>query len=237
MNRFLLMLVAAVAVAMLGGACQSQAVGEMQRDSQKVQPENAQSVRAHLKIGAGELNVSGGADALMEAEFAYNVADWKPDVSYDVSGDTGELSVEQGSGQDVRPGGDARNEWDVLFSDEMPTDLRVQMGAGESSLDLDSLTLTGLDLQMGAGKTTVDLTGDYTSDFDASIQGGVGEATVMLPSEVGVRARAEGGLGNINAKGLKKEGDSYVNEAYGSSDVTLEVDVQGGVGQINLEVV
>jgi N-terminal domain of toast_rack, DUF2154 len=237
MNRFLLMLVAAVAVAMLGGACQSQAVGEMQRDSQKVQPENAQTVRAHLKIGAGELNVSGGADALMEAEFAYNVADWKPDVSYDVSGDTGELSVEQGSGQDVRPGGDARNEWDVLFSDEMPTDLRVQMGAGESSLDLDSLTLTGLDLQMGAGKTTVDLTGDYTSDFDASIQGGVGEATVMLPSEVGVRARAEGGLGNINAKGLKKEGDSYVNEAYGSSDVTLEVDVQGGVGQINLEVV
>ena len=237
MNRFLLMLVAAVAVAMLGGACQSQAVGEMQRDSQKVQPENAQTVRAHLKIGAGELNVSGGADALMEAEFAYNVADWKPDVSYDVSGNTGELSVEQGSGQDVRPGGDARNEWDVLFSDELPTDLRVQMGAGESSLDLDSLTLTGLDLQMGAGKTTVDLTGDYTSDFDASIQGGVGEATVMLPSEVGVRARAEGGLGNINAKGLKKEGDSYVNEAYGSSDVTLEIDVQGGVGQINLEVV
>jgi hypothetical protein len=237
MNRFLLMLVAAVAVAMLGGACQSQAVGEMQRDSQKVQPENAQTVRAHLKIGAGELNVSGGADALMEAEFAYNVADWKPDVSYDVSGDTGELSVEQGSGQDVRPGGDARNEWDVLFSDELPTDLRVQMGAGESSLDLDSLTLTGLDLQMGAGKTTVDLTGDYTSDFDASIQGGVGEATVMLPSEVGVRARAEGGLGNINAKGLKKEGDSYVNEAYGSSDVTLEIDVQGGIGQINLEVV
>ena len=237
MTRFLLMLVAAVAVAMLGGACQSQAVGEMQRDSQKVQPENAQSVRAHLKIGAGELNVSGGADALMEAEFAYNVADWKPDVSYDVSGDTRELSVEQGSGQDVRPGGDARNEWDVLFSDELPTDLRVQMGAGESSLDLDSLTLMGLDLQMGAGKTTVDLTGDYTSDFDASIQGGVGEATVMLPSEVGVRARAEGGLGNINAKGLKKEGDSYVNEAYGSSDVTLEVDVQGGVGQINLEVV
>jgi N-terminal domain of toast_rack, DUF2154 len=237
MNRFLLMLVATVAVAMLGGACQSQAVGEMQRDSQKVQPENAQSVRAHLKIGAGELNVSGGADALMEAEFAYNVADWKPDVSYDVSGDTGELSVEQGSGQDVRPGGNARNEWDVLFSDEMPTDLRVQMGAGESSLDLDSLTLTGLDLQMGAGKTTVDLTGDYTSDFDASIQGGVGEATVLLPSEVGIKAKAEGGIGRIDAKGLKKEGDSYVNEAYGSSDVTLEIDVQGGVGQINLEVV
>jgi hypothetical protein len=58
-----------------------------------------------------------------------------------------------------------------------------------------------------------------------------------LPSEVGVRARAEGGLGKINAEGLQKQGDSYVNDAYGSSDVTLDVDVQGGVGEINLKLV
>ncbi len=236
-KRFVLLLVVAVAVAIFGGGCQSQDVGEMQRDSQKIQPKNAQTVRAHLMMGAGELNVTGGADALMEADFAYNVTDWKPEIGYQVSGDTGEPSVEQSRGQDVRLGGDARNEWDVRFNDEVPTDLRVQMGAGESALDLDSLALTGLALEMGAGKTTVDLTGDYTRDFDASIQGGVGEATVMLPSEVGVRAKAEGGLGNINAEGLEKKGDSYVNDAYGDSDVTLEVDVQGGVGEINLEVV
>jgi hypothetical protein len=188
-------------------------------------------------MGAGELNVTGGADALMEADFAYNVADWKPNVSYEVDGETGELSVKQGGGQGVNLGGDARNEWEVRFNEEVPTDLRVEMGAGESDLDLDSLALEGLDLQMGAGTTTVDLTGDYAADLDASIQGGVGEATVMLPSEVGVRARTQGGLGNINAEGLHKQGDSYVNDAYGESEVTLEVDVQGGVGEINLEVV
>jgi hypothetical protein len=90
---------------------------------------------------------------------------------------------------------------------------------------------------MGAGKTTVDLTGDYAKGFDSSIQGGVGEATVELPSEVGVKAKAQGGLGKINAEGLKKVGDSYVNDAYGESDVTLNVNVQGGVGEVNLEVV
>jgi predicted membrane protein len=95
----------------------------------------------------------------------------------------------------------------------------------------------GLKLQMGAGKTTVDFTGDYARSFDASIQGGVGEATVMLPSGVGVKAKAQGGLGKINAEGLKRVGNSYVNDAYGESDVTLKVNVQGGVGQINLEVV
>jgi N-terminal domain of toast_rack, DUF2154 len=237
-----LLIVMMAATALLAGACGTQRggtqkVGKMQRESQSVALEKAESVRAKLKMGAGELNITGGADQLMEGDFSYNVAAWKPKVGYDVSDDTGELTVEQGSGEGVHLGADARNEWDIRFNDEVPTDLVVQMGAGESDLDLDSLTLKGLDLQMGAGKTTVDLTGDYAQGFDASIQGGVGEATVLLPSEVGVKAKAEGGLGKINAEGLKRVGDSYVNDAYGESDVVLKVDVQGGVGQINLEVV
>jgi hypothetical protein len=214
-----------------------QGVGEVQNESRSVQPEDAKSVRAHLMMGAGELKVGGAADALMEGDLSYNVADWKPQIDYEVSGEKGDLTVEQGNGDDGRLGGGARNEWDLRFNDDVPTDLVVEMGAGESDLDLDSLTLTGLDLEVGAGETTVDLTGDYARDFDASIEGGVGEATVLVPSEVGVRVRAEGGLGKINAEGFQREGEAYVNDAYGDSDVSLNVDVQGGVGSINLEVV
>jgi hypothetical protein len=237
-----LLIVMMAATAILAGACGTQPggtqqVGKMQSESQSVDLENAQSTRAQLKMGAGELHITGGADQLMEADFSFNVSDWKPKVNYDVSGDTGELVVKQGRGGGVNLGGDARNEWDISFNDAVPTDLVVQMGAGESDLDLDSLALTGLDLQMGAGKTTVDLTGDYAQSFDASIEGGVGEATVLLPSEVGVKAKAEGGLGTINAEGLQKVGDSYVNDAYGESDVNLSVDAKGGVGEINLKVV
>jgi hypothetical protein len=237
-----LLIVMMSATAVLAGACGtqrggSQQVGKMQRESQSVSLENAQSARAELKMGAGELNITGGADQLMEGDFSYNVSDWKPKVNYDVSDQKGEIVVKQGGTEGVHLDADGRNEWDIRLNDEVPTDLVVKMGAGESDLDLDSLALTGLDLQMGAGKTTVDLTGDYAQNFDASIQGGVGEATVMLPSEVAVKAKAEGGLGKINAKGLKKVGNSYVNDAYGESDVTLNVDVQGGVGEINLEVV
>ena len=242
MKKLLFLFALLVTAAVLLSSCGTQRggtqqVGEMQRESRSIQAQDAQAVRSKLQMGAGELNITGGADQLMEGEFSYNVSNWKPKVSYDVSGERGEVTVKQGSGGGVRLGGDARNEWAISLNDEVPTDLVVEMGAGESDLDLDSLTLTGLDLQMGAGKTTVDLTGDYAQDFDASIQGGVGEATVLLPSEVGVKAKAEGGLGKINAKGLKREGDSYVNDAYGNSGVTLSVDVQGGVGQINLEVV
>ncbi len=153
MKRLVGMVVLLVAAAVLLGSCGTQEVGEMQRESQMVDLENAQSVDAELRMGAGELNVSGGADALMEADFSYNVADWKPEVSYDVSGDTGELIVEQGSGEGVPVGVNARNEWEVLFNDEVPIDLKVEMGAGESDLDLDSLTLTGLEVwRWGRGR-------------------------------------------------------------------------------------
>jgi hypothetical protein len=37
----------------------------------------------------------------------------------------------------------------------------------------------------------------------------------------------------VTAAGLLR----YVNDAYGESDVTLRVDVKGGVGEINLEIV
>ena len=236
MKRLAVLLVGA---AVLLGSCgaQGQGVGEMQNESRSIQPEDATSVRAHLMMGAGELKVGGAADALMEGDFSYNVADWKPQIDYEVRGEKGALTVEQGSGDDGRLGGGARNEWDLRFNDDVPTDLVVEMGAGESDLDLDSLALTGLDLEMGAGETTVDLTGDYDRNFDASIEGGVGEATVLVPGEVGVRVRAEGGLGKINAEGFQREGEAYVNDAYGDSDVSLNVDVRGGVGSINLEVV
>src|SRR5215213_1027472 len=122
------------ATAVLAGACGmqpgggGQQVGKMQRESRSIQPQNAQSVGADLKMGAGELNITGGADQLMEADFSYNVSEWKLKVSYDVSGDEGELVVKQGSAEGGKLSGGARNEWDIGLNDEVPTDLAVQLG-------------------------------------------------------------------------------------------------------------
>src|SRR5215212_10587929 len=118
-----------VATAVLAGACgmqpggTQQDVGKMQEESKSVDLKNAQSARAQLKMGAGELNVTGGADQLMEADFSYNVSDWKPKVSYDLSGKKGELVVKQGSAEGANLGGDARNQWDITMNDEVPTDV------------------------------------------------------------------------------------------------------------------
>ena len=239
MGRFVVPFVAAIAAAMFLGACGPQRVevGELRTQTRSVDAEDAESVRANLRIALGELNVSGGADELMEADFAYNVSAWEPRVNYELGGDTGELNVEQqGLGEGI-PNRDVRNEWDLRLNDDIPMDLAVQMGGGVSNLDLDSLILTGLNLDMGAGATTVDLTGDWERDLSAVVRGGAGEVTLLLPSQTGVRVNAGTRLGRVNADGLRKEGEAFVNGVYGDSDATLEIEVSGGVGQINLKVV
>ncbi|HXP23944.1 MAG TPA: hypothetical protein VN807_07365, partial [Candidatus Sulfotelmatobacter sp.] len=73
-------------------------------------------------------------------------------------------------------------------------------------------------------------------DLQAIIQGGVGEAIVHLPKNVGVVATVHGGLGSIDVHGLKQdEGGQYVNAAYGKSPSTLRLTVEGGIGHIKLE--
>ena len=239
MKRVMYLIATATMLAALAAGCGgAQDVGELRTESRSVDLEDAESARVNLNIGVGELKVTGGADPLMEADFEYNVAEWEPRIDYRVDGDEGNLTVEQGSDSGLQLGGDeARNEWDVRLNNNVPMVLEVDAGAGETRLDLDSLDLTRLDLDVGAGTSTVDLTGSYERDLDANIGSGAGEMTVQLPSQIGVRVTADSAAGEVNAEGLQRDGDSYTNEAYGSSEVTLEVIVDMGAGELNLETV
>jgi hypothetical protein len=108
------------------------------------------------------------------------------------------------------------------------------MGAGESDMKLSGLDVTHLDLEMGAGELNLDLTGARKSSLDGNVQGGAGTATIRLPKDVGVRVKASGGIGSINAKGLTRDGDTYTNTVYGKTPASIDLVVEGGVGTINL---
>jgi hypothetical protein len=231
----------AVALAVLAGMCACTIDGnerarEVRTESQSVDLGGAKSARVEIKMGAGKLKVGGGArspNQLLDADFTYNVPRWKPEVNYSRSGDQGRLTIEQPSGGG--PHGNTRYEWDLRLATKIPMEMTVEMGAGRADLTLGSLALTSLHVELGAGETNLDLTGEWKNDLIAHIEGGVGKATVRLPRDVGVRVKAEGGLGSISAGDFKRDGSYYVNDAYGKSPVTLEVDVEGGVGQIVLE--
>ncbi|MBK5093594.1 MAG: DUF4190 domain-containing protein, partial [Actinobacteria bacterium] len=240
----------------------------------------ATGVNAEINMRSGYLNVGGDATQLISGEFTYNFEKGKPDIGYNVTDGTGNLTIEQKGGW-FWPWWPVKNDWDVRFNNLVPLDLRTKLSAGESTLDLKTLNLTGLninasagdvsadlsgrmellkqvraklslghmDLKMGgeygtpmyldmnnsAGDIDLDLLGRWKADLDANIKTSAGGIGIKLPRDVGVYVTADSSAGDVVADGLRGDpSGAWVNDVYGTSPVTLRLDVSTSAGDINL---
>lgn len=233
MRRHCLLLATNTALlAALTGCHQMQQVGEVRHETTSIDLDKTEMVRAEIRMGAGELRLSGGAKKLMEAEFNFNVEAWRPQVDYHASGSRGELRISQPNSMSSAPG--MEYNWDIRLNDDRAIDLIAKLGAGEATMDLGTLTLRDLDISQRVGELKVDLRGKPKRSFDVRISGGVGEATVYLPKSVGIIATAKGGIGDLNVDGLEKRGGYWYNPSHEDDPVRIRVDVKGGVGEIHI---
>ncbi len=209
---------------------------DVRTETRTVALEGATRAEVGLHMNAGELKVRGADQAaLLEAAFEYNRDRYRPEVDYRRFGDKGVLQVRHSRRHGI-PFGRVRNRWDLNLSKAVPLDLDIDLGAGQSNIDLRGLKLQRVEIDMGVGEMTLDLQGPYEQSFGVKIDGGVGSGKITLPSEVGVRVKVDGGIGSINVHGLTKQGGAYVNEAYGRSAITIEVDIDAGIGSLDLRV-
>lgn len=204
---------------------------------EEVIPQNGlESAEVELRLGAGSLEIQSGTAEFMEGTFTYSDGNFAPQIDFVSTGSgTGELVIEQEELKNFKLNTEYQLTWDLRFSEEIPLDLYLALGAGELYLDAADLPLEDLVLDMGAGEATVILGEPLRNDLRVSIQGGVGQLNVELPAEVGVRAEVAGGLGDIDVEGLVRDDGEYVkSEEYEGPMIIL--DIEGGVGQINLSV-
>ena len=237
MKTIRLLIVIVLTTTLLLVACSSAPrVGELQTESHSVELGDAKAIDVSIDFGAGDLTVSGGASKLLEADFNYNVAELKPVLTFT----DGTLLVEQPGvhGLPIPQGiTDFRNEWSLHLNNDVPLNLKVNMGAGNSDLQLAGLSLTGLDVTLGAGTSNVDLSGNWARDLDVTFDAGAADLNVRLPKDVGVRVEVETGPSAVESHGLTQDGNIYTNAAYGESKVTLQINIKAGIGRINLELV
>jgi len=231
--KFSLFLIAALSIAAVSCVA-APMVSKSGSHTEVIDAEDADSVTAEIVMGAGKLVVQSGTESLMEGEFLYSSQDYAPDITYRVhSGGRGDLLVEQDDGPNFRVQTNYKNEWELVFNEEIPLNLDITLGAGESIFDLADLNLGSFTLKMGAGSSYLDLSGTLDQDISVSIQGGVGELTVLLPLDTNINAEVTGGLGEINIKGLVQDGEMFVSKYSGSGPV-VNITIEAGIGQLNL---
>jgi hypothetical protein len=225
---------AAIALVFLLTGCDSAGPLEPTRTEPiSIDAGNAERANVELDMAAGELNVNGGANKIIEGDFSYNISSYKPVVTSTINGSHAIITVKQGSHNSHFSGG-GHNVWDLKLSDKMVLDLAINCGAGQAQLGLGSLDLRELDIHMGAGQVDLDLRGHPSRDYDVNLAGGVGQVTVHLPHQTGIYAEAHGGLGSINVSGLEKQGEHYQNSLYDKAKVNIRLKVHGGIGEINI---
>jgi len=211
-------------------------VPETTSDSDSIDAGGADELVATIEMGAGRLAITGGASGAMDAEYDFTDTAWRPEVRYDVRGAEGLLSVRTPSEPRFSITGQMRYDWRIALSDEMPLDLSVTMGAGETELDLGSLDLRRLQVTLGAGDATIDLVGDAQHDLVADITAGAGAVTLRVPADVGVRVVGyQDGLGSYRADGFAQDGNALVNDAYEDADVRFEITLRRGLGDVTIE--
>lgn len=298
MKKVLWIVVLAIGALSVSGCCcltfagqpsriaQNIAVSPVTRTEIKIEQGDAAQVQATVKFGGGKLDIQGGSDALLQAEFAYNVDSLEPKVTYDVREKQGKLLVEHGTdpirldqlGRPVR--GELVNEWTLSFAEGVPLDLRLDVGASSGQIDLGGLSIENLDLTMGAADLRIDFdrpnperlsslhiysgaaklelhglgnanldelsfdgglgtylfdwSGEWQRSANVRILAGASEVTLRLPQKIGVRI-CPGDLHRDQMDGLKEREGCYVNSLYGESDITLDIDLDLGLGKLNVK--
>jgi hypothetical protein len=222
-----------LALLLAGCVVEGARTGPARNEPWSVERDDSSFLRVNLNMAAGDLRVGGGTDKFLEGNLLYNVDAWKPVLRYTTAAGHGNITIDQ-PGTHHGHIGNVKYRWDLRLADNIPIDLAVRFGAGDASLRIGSLSLRTVNLEMGVGHLEMDLRGSPKRDYEVRIRGGVGEATIRLPRDVGVAAKAEGGIGAIQTSGLRREAGRWVNPAYDDAKVTIHLDVRGGIGAINL---
>jgi hypothetical protein len=209
--------------------------GQVVTEAKSFEAGGASSLRVEIDMAGRVLQIGAGSSRAMDATFTYDDGEWQPpQATYAVDANgRGELSVKSRGGP--RHGMVVtRNEWTVRLSDQLPTDLNVRFGAGQADLKLGGLALTSFRVTSGVGAMSLDLSGEWSRSVRGHVQGGIGNVTLHLPQNAGVRIETAV-IGSVQSGDLTWNGEAYVNAAYGQSPITLDLRVESGMGQIILE--
>lgn len=213
---------------------------------------DAKISQTNIKFNAGTLNLSTHSRSSIALNAEYTRESWKPEMILDKQ--AGEVIIYQPDEKSTNMKDEDQNDWQILFPKNLSTNIGLTIGAGEASVDLSgsklrslvldagagefninlaNTSLSRLEVNAGVGELNLDLSGKQEQNLDVSINGGIGSIKLVLPQDTGVRVKVSG-LGGIDVNDLIKKDGYYVNELYGQTTQSIELEINGGLGSLEL---
>jgi hypothetical protein len=199
------------------------------------QPLNGvESANAELSFGAGTSRVYalGDSSNLIEGHLQTYAT---PNFSVSTSGNQATIVLSPGSVSVPMVFPSISEEtWEVGLNSSVTYQFNVNVGVGQSKIDLTKLSLSGGSINGGVGTSEFYLPGKGT--YRLTINGGVGTIRIYVPSTLAVRAEVNGGLGSFNRLPSMQEVSDNVYETPGFSTAenAVTLSINGGVGSISM---
>jgi hypothetical protein len=109
-------------------------------------------------------------------------------------------------------------------------------GAAEVSIfGLGNSRCDEIQFEGGIGKVLLDFSGVWSSSARVEVRMAMGEITLRLPRQVGVRLAMDKFLSSFEPKGLIRRGDTFVSPNYDRAERRLDLDLTTAMGGVNVE--
>ena len=151
--------------------------------------------------------------------------------------------INRRSGQAIMSLGYDRTTWAQTWHDEWNLDLspralyalKLDIGAGEATIDLTGLHIQDLNVTTGAGQSTIIFPEE--GDFSAAITGGVGQLVVRIPEEMAARVQVNQGIDwvDIPSRFEERGQGQYRTHDWDTNENRVDLEIEIGVGQVVLQ--
>jgi hypothetical protein len=184
-------------------------------------PAGSDPVALTLSMGAGRLDVRGGAQNLVEGSVRCNVPAWK--LVVDRAANQIDIRQEAPEGYTAPTGSSVVNEWDVRLGAH-PFDLHLNAGAYRGTLDLSGVPLRSLEVLDGASESQVLFSSPNPQRMEELVYR-TGASTVVLR-----------GLGYARAKQITfvSGAGTYTLDFTGEASEPTTVSIRSGVSTVRV---
>ena len=116
--------------------------------------------------------------------------------------------------------------------------LSFEVGAAQFSAEgLGNAHCRHIDLKGAVGEMTLDLTGAWSSEIGTrvSIEVGLGDVTLVIPENIGVRMTLDRFLVSVERDGFLKRGSDYYTRNYDDAETKILIEINGAFGNVDID--